>query len=234
MRARLIVENLVRDESLENFGMILLGFNVLDEAYYGTKDPEDIRNLVSNNVGIANYVASTFYDGHDVPYSDLLSTAREGLFVAADRWDPSHGAPFAPYAFKVVRAFVIRSLKKRDKERTVSINSTISNDEDGKSFEDVLPGDDDTAENAMSSMDRPDMLKALRSAMETSLLDNEKAAVQAYFIDGLNLRDAGEKLGINRVSLQRLLVRAVDKLRSILRKQGFEPPSSEYVSLRRH
>lgn len=68
--------------------------------------------LIESNIGLAVHLAGQFTRpgvGHD----DLRQTAMVGLVKAVDRFDPHHGAPFAPFARRVIEGEVKRYLRDR-------------------------------------------------------------------------------------------------------------------------
>src|SRR2546425_9097765 len=67
------------------------------EEYSRTGDPELREELVEAHLGLAEYLARRFGNRGE-PLDDLIQVASVGLLKAVDRFDPSRGLEFSPYA----------------------------------------------------------------------------------------------------------------------------------------
>lgn len=242
MRAQAIVENYVKEQDYAGLLELLLRLDrdkPVVESKIGEALPdrsrEEVNELVMNNIGVARSVTSLMYDG-SMPYEDLYSVALDGLFAAAEHWDANQSSKFSTYAYKAITRWIKRAKYKQSKIRyhEPSLSSPIGGEDDDNTLEDIIPDSDDTAEDATQSIDKSQAIAELRSAINNVLDDRERRAVEDYFINELDLRTIGAKMNINRVTMQRLLTHAVDKLRKVMRGRGFLVPDNPYISLRPH
>lgn len=74
-------------------------------------------------------------------------------------------------------------------------------------------------ENADAAISRAQQATRLRTALE-KLPERERTLLHAHYVDGKTLLDAGADMGLSKSWASRLHSRAVDRLRSILEKDG--------------
>jgi RNA polymerase sigma-B factor len=80
-------------------------------------DPADRERIILTHLDLADRLA-TRYQGHpNTTPDDLRQTARVALIGAVDRYDPTRGTPFQPYAI----ASIIGALKRHLRDTTWSL-----------------------------------------------------------------------------------------------------------------
>jgi RNA polymerase sigma-B factor len=67
-------------------------------AYATSRDPKLRDRIILAYLGRADRVAGRYRHSRGTTPEDLRQTARAGLIAAVDRYDPSYGNPFIPYA----------------------------------------------------------------------------------------------------------------------------------------
>src|SRR5215207_2980550 len=78
------------------------------QAYASNRDPVLREQIILAYLGLADRVAGRYRHSRGTTPEDLRQTARAGLIAAVDRYDPSYGNPFVPYAV----ACVVGELKR--------------------------------------------------------------------------------------------------------------------------
>jgi RNA polymerase sigma-B factor len=73
-----------------------------------SRDPGLREQIILAYVGLADRLAGRYRSSHGTTPEDLRQTARAGLIAAVDRYDPTYGTPFVPYAV----ACVVGELKR--------------------------------------------------------------------------------------------------------------------------
>jgi RNA polymerase sigma-B factor len=66
------------------------------------------EQIILAYLGLADRLARRYHKSRGTAPEDLVQTARAGLIVAVDRYDPTYGTPFVPYAV----ACVVGELKR--------------------------------------------------------------------------------------------------------------------------
>ena len=96
------------------------------QTYASNRDPRLREQIILAYLGLADRLAGRYRHSRGTTPEDLVQTARAGLVAAIDRYNPSYGNPFVPYAVACVvgelkrhlrdtswRLHVPRSLKER-------------------------------------------------------------------------------------------------------------------------
>jgi RNA polymerase sigma-B factor len=81
------------------------------EDYATSRDPRLRERIILAYLGLADRVASRYRHSSGTTPEDLRQTARAGLIAAVDRYDPSFGNPFVPYAVVCVVGELKRHLR---------------------------------------------------------------------------------------------------------------------------
>jgi RNA polymerase sigma-B factor len=82
--------------------------------YQQTKDPAARERIITAYLGLADRLAERFRTSRGTTPEDLVQTARTGLVAAVDRYDPTRGTPFVPFAV----ACVVGELKRHLRDTT--------------------------------------------------------------------------------------------------------------------
>src|SRR4029453_6806118 len=81
------------------------------QEYAVSRDPQLREKIVLAYLGLADRLAGRYRTSRGTTPEDLVQTARAGLIVAVDRYDPDHGTPFVPYAVACVVGELKRHLR---------------------------------------------------------------------------------------------------------------------------
>jgi RNA polymerase sigma-B factor len=79
-----------------------------------SRDPALRDQIICAYLGLADRLAERFRSSRGTTIEDLVQTARTGLVAAVDRYDPSRGNPFVPFAV----ACVVGELKRHLRDTT--------------------------------------------------------------------------------------------------------------------
>ena len=79
--------------------------------YAATRDPAVRERIIVSYVGLADRLAERYRSSRGASPEDLRQTARVGLVAAVDRYDPTYGNPFVPYAVACVVGEIKRYLR---------------------------------------------------------------------------------------------------------------------------
>lgn len=88
--------------------------NMQGEPSEPAVDPPEVLERFNAELSLAETIAKHMARsiGGAVPFDDLLSAAREGLFDAARKFDTSRQVPFGAYANSRIRGAIVDSLRK--------------------------------------------------------------------------------------------------------------------------
>jgi RNA polymerase sigma-B factor len=78
------------------------------QDYATSRDPELREQVILAYLGLADRLAGRYRRSRGTTPEDLRQSARAGLIAAVDRYDPTYGIPFVPYAV----ACVVGELKR--------------------------------------------------------------------------------------------------------------------------
>jgi RNA polymerase sigma-B factor len=81
------------------------------QAYARSRDPGLREQIILAYLGLADRVAGRYRHSRGTTPEDLRQTARAGLIAAVDRYDPTYGNPFVPYAVACVVGELKRHLR---------------------------------------------------------------------------------------------------------------------------
>ncbi len=81
------------------------------QDYATSRDPALRDRIILAYLGLADRLASRYRHSRGTTPEDLVQSARAGLIAAVDRYDPSYGNPFVPYAVACVVGEVKRHLR---------------------------------------------------------------------------------------------------------------------------
>jgi RNA polymerase sigma factor for flagellar operon FliA len=173
---------------------------------------------------IVRHLARTL--GRNVEPDELRSYGREGLLMAARRFDPAHGVPFAGYATFRVRGAIIDGIRKgsrlprrvHDKLRCLEQGDRISEQASEEAHAAPPPGQ--TRSDAQRQLD--EHLANMATAMAVGLLQQRVFGEEHGELALLNPGEDPETAYAN-AELRDLVARALDDL-----------PSEEGELVRRH
>jgi RNA polymerase sigma-B factor len=81
------------------------------QDYATSRDPVLRQRIILAYLGLADRLATRYRSSRGTTPEDLRQTARAGLIAAVDRYDPTYGNPFVPYAVACVVGELKRHLR---------------------------------------------------------------------------------------------------------------------------
>jgi RNA polymerase sigma-B factor len=81
------------------------------QDYATSRDPALREQIILAYLGLADRMAGRYRHSRGTTPEDLRQTARAGLIAAVDRYDPTFGTPFVPYAVACVVGELKRHLR---------------------------------------------------------------------------------------------------------------------------
>jgi RNA polymerase sigma-B factor len=81
------------------------------QDYAVSRDPGRREQIILAYLGLADRLAGRYRHSRGTTLEDLRQSARAGLIAAVDRYDPTHGNPFVPYAVACVVGELKRHLR---------------------------------------------------------------------------------------------------------------------------
>ena len=81
------------------------------QDYAVSRDPGLREQIILAYLGLADRLAGRYRRSRGTTPEDLRQSARAGLIAAVDRYDPTHGNPFVPYAVACVVGELKRHLR---------------------------------------------------------------------------------------------------------------------------
>jgi RNA polymerase sigma-B factor len=144
--------------------------------YQQTRDPRLREQIICAYLGLADRLAERFRTSRGTSPEDLVQTARTGLVAAVDRYDPTRGTPFVPFAV----ACVVGELKRHLRDTTWRVHVARPIKERALRLARALDdldqqlGHSPTIAELAAHLDEPDeavieAMEALRSRAEPSL-----------------------------------------------------------------
>ena len=134
---------------------------------------------------------------------DIVQEAFLKLWNKPQMWDPSRGAKFATWFYRIVTNLSIDRMRRK---KSVAVGEVI------EAFV-------DTRDSQEESLYKQQRQAALEGAIQ-SLPERQKAALNLCFYEGLSNREAAEILNVSVKALESLLVRARAALKEELTKGG--------------
>lgn len=216
-----------------------------EQVVAAQRDPEALAALCEENAGLVYEAVwrvvgrqpreSVRTDG-GLDFDDLLQNAWVGFLAAVKRYDPSVGAAFSTYAIptmvgemwranRVAFPYGIRVPRSAQeagaRPDAVSLDAiSPMGDEDGDPFGAIIPGDHDTAEEAIAAVNGSEAMTA------ASALSPRRRRVLELALAGLNQTEIGERVGTKQVQASRDLKAA---LRDVAAALGAPPPAGSGV-----
>lgn len=139
---------------------------------------------------------------------DIVQEAFLKLWSKPQMWDPTRGAKFATWFYRIVTNQAIDKMRKK---RPLAVGEVI----------DVFSDTRDSQETELYEKQRQ---TALEGAIQ-SLPERQKAALNLCFYEGLSNKEAADILGVSVKALESLLVRAKAALKEELSRRGILEPA---------
>ncbi|MGB4106531.1 MAG: sigma-70 family RNA polymerase sigma factor [Alphaproteobacteria bacterium] len=134
---------------------------------------------------------------------DIVQEAFLKLWSKPESWDPSRGAKFSTWFYRIVTNLAIDKMRRK---KAVAVGDVI----------DVFADTRDSQETELYEKQRQG---ALENAIQ-SLPERQKTALNLCFYEGVSNREAADIMGVSVKALESLLVRAKGALKEELSKRG--------------
>ena len=140
---------------------------------------------------------------------DLIQEGMLGLYRAVCEYRADRDASFATFADLCIRRQMLMAIQRANRQKHLPLNASISlsEGEEGKELENVLPGGEDPEETLL----RSEQMAMLKEQIRSRLTELEKNTL-ALYLRGLSYREIGEKLGKNALSVDNTIRRVKRKL----------------------
>ena len=194
---------------------------LLKDFKNGSVDARD--KLISHNLRLVAHVAKKYQGAYD--QDDLISVGTIGLIKAINTFVDGKGTQLATYIARCVENEILMLLRSDKKNKnTLSLSDIVGTDKDGNQLTlmDLLAIDD---ESVFSQVEKTVKSGKLKSLLKKVLDEREyKILVLRYGLSGnfpLPQREVSRLLKISRSYVSRIEKRAVQKLRSEIKKEEY-------------
>jgi len=184
-------------------------------------DTDAENRLIEHNLRLVAHVAGK-YRRSGLEMDDLISVGTIGLIKAVRTYDPTKGKPLASYTARCIENEILMLLRAGKKQRQeISLDEPIGMDREGNvlTLMEVLSLE---AEDVMDAVEKRMQTEAVCHMIDTMLPQREAEVLQMRY--GLGGRDAmtqqetAEKLGISRSYVSRIETKALNTLRTRMKR----------------
>lgn len=166
------------------------------------------------------------YQGKGLSIDDLVSEGNIGLIKAAEKYDPSRGVPFAPFAVVYIRRQIEKALGKESAEQRVenrrdgqtrSVDAPLGSKSNMNLLSVLI---DSNAPMADERIYNANVERAVEKAL-LSLSGRESQVVNAYFgigQDNLTMAEIASDMGLQRERVRQIRDRAIRRMKQTYRK----------------
>lgn len=173
----------------------------------------EVRDLVSDNLGLASYHANRYQNVPNVQFDDLQQEAFIGLMRAAETFDADRGTPFGAYATRVIKNRLnnaFRNAVRRAKVERVTLDEELPGREGETAKDQVVAGGPDVTEGAdLAVLD--EVLGALPSRMRR---------IVQLMAEGKNWREIGPEVGLSHEGARKAAMATMAQMRRELERRG--------------
>lgn len=167
-----------------------------------TRDHQAFTHLVERHTQ-RFYAAAYRMVGSKEDAEDIVQAAYLKIWDRPEVWKEGKGAKFTTWFYRIITNMAIDAGRKKSKSTAVE---HIEDWQDEREAQDTM----------MVEKQRQDALEAAIQALP----DNQKAALNLCFYEGISNKDAAEILGVNVKALESLLMRAKNNVRDTLIREG--------------
>ncbi|MBC7327491.1 sigma-70 family RNA polymerase sigma factor [bacterium] len=169
-------------------------------AQQGDKFTRDA--LVEENIGLVHKWARRYYRyAQSIPtvtYDDIFLEGVYGLLKAIDKYKPQKGS-FSTYATIWIKQSIRRFLQKEKAQlKGRGYLPTQEEDDEQMTLEDIQPEE----APAQPEVDLDNLEQKIKYA---DIPQRSKDILRMYFLEGLSLREIGEKIGLSKERVRQLI-----------------------------
>jgi len=167
-------------------------------AQKGDKETRDA--LVEENIGLVHKWARRYYRyAQTIPtvtYEDIFLEGVYGLLKAIDKYKPQKGS-FSTYATIWIKQSIRRFIQKEKAQLKGRGYLPVQDEDDEQmTLEDVSP------EEPSPSVEMEELERKIQYA---NIPQRSKDILRMYFLEGLSLREIGEKIGLSKERVRQLI-----------------------------
>jgi len=165
-----------------------------------------VEKLVTDYLVWAEMLGIRYINAHNIPKNeedDILSAAREGLCIAAQRFKPERDVHFSTYASFWVLGKILRYLETVLGSPEMKANPNRRSTKQG----DYVFCLDDVKNNICFSVNGTEkricddnLVKKILATLPTRLV----GVLKAHYMDGYNMREIGDQMGLTRERVRQL------------------------------
>jgi len=180
---------------------------------FGASVPVEVRDLVTDNLGLASYHANKYQNIPNVPFDDLQQEAFMALMRAAETFDAQRGVPFGAYATRVIKNR-LNSIFEKAVKRAKKEQATLDEEMPGREGE--------TAKDQLA-----DVAAGTTEASDLAILEEVLAAVPGrtrqivqMMAEGRNWREIGQEVGLSHEGARKAAMATLAQMRRELEARG--------------
>ena len=192
--------------------------------YKQTGDKNIAYRLITSHLRLVVKVVSQ-YKGYGLPVSEMISEGNIGLIKAVELYDPKQGNTFLSFAIHYIRKYINIALNEKsrvvrlpfnricegDSLSASSLDASVSDDDDNKTFGDMLSGDMDA-----NDYDTKDYNEKAIKHIFSLLTDREKYIISKLY--GIGCRQCTKLeiaiyLRISEERVRQLSLSIIEKIR---------------------
>ncbi len=181
------------------------------------------EKLIRHNMRLVAHIAKKYTGAAET--DDMISVGSIGLIKAVNTYRPGHGTRLATYTARCIENEILMLIRAGKKHRaTVSLSDPVGSDKDGNELTlmDLLF---EREEKVFAGVEKSLMQEKFLSAVKSLLTERECEIVcLRYALCGgpaLAQREVAARLRISRSYVSRIEKKALEKLRSGLRREDF-------------
>lgn len=176
---------------------------------------EDTKKLVTENIGLAVYVANMYRNQDLIEYDDLNQIAYIGLIKAANNYDETTGNKFSTFSVYVMKNEIrcaFRSNNKVAKIKTQSLDLVVNSDSESKNVELHSLIKDENANVFEDDKANKEMVNDLLS----ELSEKERMIIELAFgigCDKKSQQQITKETGVSQAHVSRIRTRSLLKMK---------------------
>lgn len=190
-------------------------------AKQGDKHAKDM--LVKHNMRLVAHIVKKYHGAAET--DDMISVGSIGLIKAINTYETGHGTRLATYTARCIENEILMLIRAGKKHKgNMSLSDPVGTDKDGNELTlmDLLFEKED---KVFAGVEQSIMQEKFLSSIKTLLTERETVVIcLRYALTGgapLAQREVAQKLKISRSYVSRIEKRALEKLRSGLRREDF-------------
>jgi RNA polymerase sigma factor (sigma-70 family) len=167
------------------------------------------------HMGLAGHLVKRYRLPPGLERDDVLQAARLGIVLAAQRYDPSRGAPFASYAAWWVRGQILAAIQEHLRQPALLADLVGEDDEGRRAYQDLLHAPEGPDQDAA-----PDVAQLLRVLPRRRW---RKVVSLRYGLDGKGERtreEVAQLMGVTKQRVCQILARALTRMRRTAHHTG--------------